>query len=121
MKLRAKDLKRFVPGLLTSALVMATTAILLFLSVNDNEAPHAVIDSSAEIVDVGEPILFDGRESHDPDGDDITYHWTINQTMFNMEPFFYYSFPAPGNFTVELMVEDTDGSTDTETLVIDVR
>lgn len=121
MKIRSKEFKRFLPGIFTSLTVIATTALLLFLSVDPNTQPIARIKSSSEVVKVGQPIQFDGRNSTDPDGDELSYHWTINETMYNMEPFFHYSFPTPGNFTVVLKVEDGSGLSDIETIIIDVR
>ncbi len=102
-------------------MIITTTVILLFLSLDANTEPDARITSSSETVERGEPILFDGRNSSDPDGDEITFLWTINGTMFHMEPVFFYSFPTPGNFSVVLRVEDEAGLSDVETVIIDVR
>lgn len=121
MRFPAKQLKRFIPGILIAMAVITTSAILLFISLDTNSHPRAHIKSSSDIVEIGEPIFFDGRGSTDPEGSELTYLWTINDTMFNNQPFFHYSFPTPGNFTVVLEVEDSSGKTDTETVIIDVR
>ena len=121
MRYPVNQFKKFIPGILIAMAVITTSAILLFLSMDTNDNPHAHIAMSSEIVDVGESVLFDGRGSTDPEGDELSYHWTINDTMFNDESFFHYSFPSPGNFTVVLEVEDSSGKTDTETVIIDVR
>jgi hypothetical protein len=120
MRIRSKELKRFLPGVLTSLLLIITTVLLLYLSMDDNHHPIARIDTSSNSVEVGQPVLLDGTDSMDPDGDDLSFLWTINDTMFNREPVFLYSFPESGTFTVVLMVEDSSGSTDTETLFIEV-
>ena len=121
MRFPAKQFKRFIPGILIAMAIITTTAVLLFLSVDNNEAPDAMIESSSLDVEVGETVFLDGRASTDPDGDDITYHWTINETVFNEQPHFHYAFTAPGTFKVTLEVEDSSGNTDTEMIEIVVR
>jgi hypothetical protein len=120
MRFQVKQLKGFIPGLFVAMIVITTSAVLLLLSLDTNDPPHAHISSSSEMVEVGEPVFFDGRGSTDPEGDDLSYKWTINETMFNEQSCFYYSFPTPGNFTVVLKVEDSSGNIDTETVIIDV-
>jgi len=121
MEFTWKDIKKFVPGLLTGAIVIATTALLLFLSMDTDDQPHARIYSSSDIVSVGEPVIFDATNSTDPEGRTLDYMWTINETVFTYQPSFVYSFPSPGNFTVVLKVTDTGGHSDIETMIIDVR
>ena len=121
MRFTSKDLKRFAPGLAAGIMIIATTSMLLFLSMEENGPPEAHITGSSEITEVGAPVFFDGRNSTDPDGDEIEYHWTINETVHVFRPFFHYSFPGPGNFTVVLLVTDPSGRSDTATVIIDVR
>jgi hypothetical protein len=121
MRVNAKDLKRIAPPLIAVLMILGTTAVLLYLSVDYDEPPDAVISLSRSLVEVGEPIHFDGSNSSDPDGDELDYEWTVNGTVFIYEPEFNYAFPGPGNFTVVLKVMDPSGKFDTETVFIDVR
>jgi hypothetical protein len=121
MRIKVKDLKRIAPGVIAALMILGTTAVLLFLSVEYDEPPEAVITMSGSLVEVGEPIQFDGSGSTDPDGDELDYEWNVNGTVFIYEPEFNYAFPGPGNFTVVLKVTDPSGKFDTETVFIDVR
>ncbi|MGA1820258.1 MAG: PKD domain-containing protein [Thermoplasmatota archaeon] len=121
MEFSSKDIRKFVPGIAAGVIIIATTAVLLFLSIDTDEHPHARIYSSTEIVSVGEPVFFSGTNSTDPEGRDLDYMWTINETIFTYQPSFFYSFPSPGNFTVVLKVTDTGENFDTETVIIEVR
>jgi hypothetical protein len=121
MRIKARDLKRIVPGIIAAFMILGTTAVLLLLSVQYDEPPEAVITMSDTIVKVGEPLYFDGSGSSDPDGDDLDYTWTLNETVYIYEPGFYYAFAGPGNFTVVLKVTDPSGKSDTETVFVDVR
>lgn len=121
MRFSRGELKRFIPGVATGVAFITLTAILLILSMETDSPPHANIYCSSEAVEVGNPLFFDGRNSTDPEGRPLSYHWTINETIYTELPAFHYSFPLPGNFTVILKVTDTKGNTDTETVIIDVR
>jgi hypothetical protein len=121
MRIRSKDFKRFLPSIFTSVIIITTVAILLVLSIDTNRNPRARIKPSSYIVQAGEPVLLDGSSSSDPDGDDLTYHWTIDETITNEESVFFFSFPLKGNFTVVLKVEDQAGLSDVDTVIIDVR
>jgi len=121
MRIRSKDIRRFLPGIFTSVMIITTVSILLVLSIDTNRGPNARIKTSSEIVQTGEPILLDGRSSSDPDGDELSFHWTINETITNEEPVFFFSFPLKGNFTVVLKVEDNAGLSDVDTVIIEVR
>ncbi len=121
MRIKAKDLKRIAPGVIAALMILGTTAVLLFLSVEVDQPPEAVISLSSSLVEAGEPIHFDGSSSRDPDGDELEFEWKVNGTVFIYQPEFNYAFPGPGNFTVVLKVTDTSGKFDTETVFIDVR
>jgi hypothetical protein len=121
MKVAPADFKRFLPGMVAALLIIGTTAVLLVLSLEPEEEPDAHILHDEGIVEVGRSILFDGRNSTDPEGDGLDFHWTVNGTVHIYEPFFLYSFPTPGNFSVVLKVTDASGDFDTDTVIIDVR
>ncbi|MGA1866635.1 MAG: PKD domain-containing protein [Thermoplasmatota archaeon] len=121
MRFSSREIKRLIPGMATGVLFIIVTATLLFLSMDKDSPPHANLYCSSNAVDVGDPLFFDGRNSTDPEGRSLSYHWTINDTIYTELPAFHYSFPHPGNFTVILKVTDTKGNSDTETMIIDVR
>ncbi|MGA1792562.1 MAG: PKD domain-containing protein [Thermoplasmatota archaeon] len=121
MGFSSKNIRKFVPGVITGVIIIATTAVLLYLSMDPDHHPHARIYSSSEIISVGEPVFFDASNSTDPEGRDLDYMWTINEDFFTYQPSFLFSFPSPGNYTVVLKVTDTGENSDTETVIIEVR
>ena len=122
MRALTKELKRFLPGLMASAMVLLTVGILLFISLDDDEEPDAIISYYPEEVHANIPVLFDGRNSTDPDGDDrdLEFSWNIMDEFRCSLPSMVFSFPQPGTYTVILMVTDVSGRSDTESIVIEV-
>ncbi|MEM1010367.1 MAG: PKD domain-containing protein, partial [Myxococcota bacterium] len=49
----------------------------------NNKAPVALIEPLVDAPKVGERIRFDGRQSRDPDGDPLTFQWTIKRKPAN--------------------------------------
>ena len=71
----------------------------------DNQAPIA--DAAGPYGgNMGEPILFNGSRSYDPDGDALTYHWNFGDgnTSNDMSP--THSFESEKTFTINLTVSD---------------
>lgn len=101
--------------------LLGVVIVLLLVSMDDNEAPHASIIAYPEDVSVGETVTFDGTGSSDPDGDEIEFIWTIDGTMTTHEPNFTYSFTESGTHTIVLQVKDENGNYDTETVLLDVK
>ena len=116
----SREVRRFIPGIISFIVIVGTTAILLFLSMDGNEPPDAVIIIENDTVNAGVPMFFDGRNSTDPDGDDLEFHWTVNGTVHVYRSSFEYSFPSPGTYTVLLEVVDGSGDSDTATVLIGV-
>jgi hypothetical protein len=122
MRFPSKEFRRFIPGLFIAGMVVVTVSVLVFISVDDKEAPKAVIIIEPEEIRANSAITFDGTNSTDPDGDDddLEYRWTLDEKITVEMPIFKYSFPEEGNFTVVLQVTDSSGLTDTETLFVSV-
>jgi len=120
MKRSLRDLNRFVPGVITLVIVIVCIGVLLAVSFESDKDPRAVIWTSSMDVEVGEPVLFNGSESRDPEGDNLTFEWDLYGGLICSNESFYFCFPAPGNYTVILTVKDTSGNTDRETVHIDV-
>lgn len=79
-----------------------------------NRDPEAVIQVEDRVFRVGENIIFNGRESSDPDGDDLTYTWTFGDngpgSKISRKN---RSYDEPGTYTVSLTVTDERGRTGT--------
>lgn len=73
-------------------------------------APQAVIDGPSTIA-TGEPIGFDGGGSSDPDGDQLSYAWSIDGMPLDVEhDWLAVSFAHPGEHVVALSVTDPTGA-----------
>jgi len=72
--------------------------------------------------DPGDPVLFDGSSSVDPDGEIVAYAWDfdgdgkVDSTAVTAE----HTFPIAGSYEVSLTVTDDDGNSDTITYTIEV-
>lgn len=123
MRFPEKELKRFLPGLLTAVIVIAAVGVLIFISLDPDEDPEAVMEITPDRIRANVPVTLDGSNSTDPDGPDgkLDYSWTIIDIFQTEEPFFEFSFPRAGNYTVVLTVTDEDGNSDTESMFIEVR
>jgi PKD repeat protein len=87
------------------------------------QPPIADFQYMPEDPDVGEPVMFNGMLSADPDGEVVTYAWDFNEDGQTdaTEPISVYVFPAPGTYTVRLTTIDNDGNSDTTYNSIDVE
>ncbi len=72
----------------------------------DTVPPVAVIDGPT-IVTEGDTVTYDGTASSD-DGAIETYRWSVTgpETGSGEGPTFRFTFPVPGNYTVQLVVAD---------------
>ena len=115
-----RELPRILPAVVIGAVLILLVALLLFASRDDNHSPHAEGSVCPGDAVVGEAVIFDARNSTDPDGDVLEYRWTIQGCISSSSLRFEYIFPQPGNYTVTLRVADPGGLTDQATFLVDV-
>ncbi len=65
-------------------------------------------------------FTLDGTASFDPDGDDITYRWTLNGQQVGTFAQVQQTQTDPGDYVYELTVTDPDGATDSDTVTVTV-
>jgi parallel beta-helix repeat protein len=62
---------------------------------------------------VNKPLLFDGSESHDIDGNITSYEWNFGDNTSGEGKFITHTYNNTGNYTVSLTVTDNIGKTNT--------
>jgi PKD domain len=73
-------------------------------------APVVVIDAPSN-AQTGEPVPFDGDGTTDPDGQLMTYVWSIDGQVLDVEnPWLSVSFAHPGTHVVTLTATDSTGA-----------
>ena len=90
------------------------------------ELPNRVPVAEAgppQAVEAGELLTLDGTESHDPDGESLSYLWTAPPgvgwvTLTDQQPEFVV--PSPGVYDIVLVVSDGRESSSPDTVVITV-
>ncbi len=115
-----RELSKFLPGLITGAIIVVCIAALIFFSVRGDDPPKARIYISSTVVEVNQPVNLNANNSFDPEGEELTYKWEISGHIWSDLINLTYSFPGPGNYTVVLTVEDPSGNADTATVLVDV-
>ena len=100
------------------------TFTLPMITVN-NVLPTAIATSDKSTADIGETINFDGSTSHDNDCGDleiVAYRWDLDDdgTWDAFTANVDYSFDTIGDHTVTLEVEDDEGGTDQDTVVVTI-
>lgn len=78
-----------------------------------NEAPTANFTYSAQSLEVGKSISFDGTGSSDSDGSISRYEWDFGDGAAATGATPTHTYSSPGNYTVSLTVTDNDGSSRT--------
>lgn len=93
----------------------------------DNRAPTARIMASPITVPPGDDhrtvVTLDGSDSSDPDGDPLTFFWTVPSGRFvagttASDTVAQVTFPGLAPYTVTLRVDDGRGGTDTGNVTI---
>ena len=117
-RLSAMRLSRMaVLGILCTALLALAGCDSSGSNMQQNQAPTADVSVPSSTVDVGTQVTLDGSGSSDPDGDDLTYSWTLdtpsgsNASLSDAsaeKPTF--TADAEGDYTATLEVSDGNAS-----------
>jgi uncharacterized repeat protein (TIGR03803 family) len=91
-----------------------------------NQAPTAVATADFTLVTIGEQVTFDGSASTDPDGDELTYAWTLTKVPRRSQAALTNpntAYPTlqpdqPGTYKVTLTVTDCLGAESSTGLAI---
>jgi PKD repeat protein len=75
-----------------------------------NQAPTARFDAPIGAV-AGQPMVFDGRASSDPEGSSLRFTWQFGDGSAGGTAQVAHLYPAAGTYTARLLVQDTDGAT----------
>jgi parallel beta-helix repeat protein len=106
--------------------------IWIFTTINtplNNKKPVADISVSSKYLSgediyaqVNDSIKFDATTSYDPDGEIIFYKWTFppDKSVINEESY-YHSFTKEGVYTINLVVIDNDGSSNSINTTVNIR
>jgi PKD repeat protein len=90
------------------------------INVVANSAPTASFTYAPETPKTGDAVSFDGTGSSDPDGDTLTYLWTIDAVPAGNGPTLTHTFAVSGGHFVQLKVTDPYGGSNTssQTLMV---
>jgi chitodextrinase len=102
-----------------------TSTDSIIITVRDITPPVAVITlgglSSNHETEVGQPILFNGTLSYDPENGTITYYmWSLGNGMTYYGSSFSYVYAQPGTYNVSLTVTEEWGNNNTSAVAITV-
>ena len=106
-----------------------TALVLVFLLVlstvlsgcfDRNHCPVAVITATPTSGEAPLEVTLDASQSHDTDGDEITYEWDFGDGEVAQGETIQHGFGTPGSYTVNLQVTDSKGKSVTETEAISV-
>lgn len=88
-------------------------------------APSAFAVSNVDEIFIGESVIFDGKDSYDPDGEVLEYIWEFSGpdgvAGEASGEVVVREFEKPGTHDITLKVVDTDGIHDKASLLITVR
>jgi hypothetical protein len=93
------------------AVLLAALIAIVPTSAARAAAPVVAIDAPDAAV-TGAPVAFDGEGTTDPDGDPMTYAWSIDGQVLDVEnSWLSVSFAHPGTHVVTLTATDSTGET----------
>ena len=90
----------------------------------DSDATYAYIGANQHPIadaggpysgNAGQPIVFDGSGSYDPDGTIVSYTWDFGDGYTGSGKIVTHAYSTGGTYTVTLIVTDDDGATDSDT------
>jgi plastocyanin len=90
--------------------------VVVYGSAEEFRAPRA----EAQAHTSGRSVSFSAMGSGDPDGSIVGYHWDLGDGTTASGPMVEHTYPAPGSYTVHLIVTDDVGLTDGITLEVTV-
>tara|TARA_B100000949_G_C14288169_1_gene455509 strand:- start:4605 stop:7619 length:3015 start_codon:yes stop_codon:yes gene_type:complete len=96
-----------------------TQSITITVNERQNEAPTARLSASPTSGEAPLDVQFKGSDSSDDDEIE-TYTWDFKDGSTATSPNPSHTFDNPGTYQVSLTVKDSDGSTDTKTITIEV-
>jgi len=81
--------------------------------------PVASLEKSSYSIYLGNNVVFDARQSFDPNGLPLTYSWDTGDgsSSISPSPTFSHVYNSKGTYNVSLTVTDADGFTDTDTAI----
>ncbi len=79
---------------------------------NENLPPVAMIEISGDRVNgdnfqIKNPVHISGKETFDPDGDELEYKWMVEGEEYSDRESFLYYFDESGEYAIELTVSDS--------------
>ncbi|WKK77325.2 PKD domain-containing protein [Marivirga salinae] len=113
--------------------------VIISATVNDNEAPEAIItdsnnqfiapENNNNVINVGNTIQLSGVNSSDPEGDDLTYLWEVTSAPTNSTPTLVneetvtldFTADLAGEYTITLTVSDGNGNESTAEATIEAE
>jgi PKD repeat protein len=86
----------------------------------DNQPPQAKFSVDPSTPAAGETVEFDADASYDDDGQIDQFYWEFGDGTEDYGEVVTHSYDDGGSYTVELVVTDDDGATDSETDTVEV-
>jgi PKD repeat protein len=74
------------------------------------QLPTTVVAADSVLQDEIRTFVFDGRESHDVDNENLSFKWDFGDGASSEEPVVTHTFPSYGTFYVSLEVRDNSGA-----------
>lgn len=94
------------------------------LGINLPPIASIISPSDGSSFNVGQTIHFDGSESHDPDGEIVSYTWDFGdgsvEKLGANGATVDHTYTEAGSYTVTLTVTDDDGATSTDTITVNI-
>ncbi len=98
------------------------TANLQVAVSSGNQAPEATFVVEAPAAPgVGDEVVLDASGSSDPDGDALTFSWSLGDGTTASGESVTHTYDAPGAFLVELMAQDPSGAEDSASRIVAVE